>query len=509
MSEMKANSLINEQPERVRVVHRLYASIAAHPALLVALMLYWTWVNMAFQSPLFFPSVELSSGWLFPSWVGPVSLSAVTYLVLGMRFRRVNFLFGKRWYIGAVAGCMAVGALLCFVWINRYGALLDSLAACVLYGAGSLGVGFGTACLLLEWGRVFGYFGPQEVLFHGIVAMLGSALIVCALAFLPTIIGQLLFVTIPIPLAIGFYRVLRSLPKKTLLEHGIGSELHVPYKFLVTALLHGLALGVLLGSAILQSGSSEAVLLNALSFVVAALLLFLSAVFVKMDFNHLIYQVGFSIMAAGALLIAVVQPLPAIGESFQLVGFCYVHLVMWGLCSYLTKNFDLPATWVVAWPTCCLMLGQLVGGTVTSVLVQQPDSAYWIQITATIVSFVMLMAALLMMSNRNLTTGWGMARPASAVSPDSAIESVSQLITVENSLTPRESEIIVLLARGRNRRFISEELVVSEETIKSHVYSIYRKLGIHSQQELLDLVEVRASTVRDDPVKPVFEIGEQ
>ncbi|WP_139651998.1 response regulator transcription factor [Raoultibacter phocaeensis] len=502
---MKANSLINEQSERTRVVQRLYASIAAHPALLVALMLYWTWVNMAFQSPLFFPSVELDSGWLFPSWVGPVSLSAVTYLVLGMWFKRVNFLFGKRWYIGAVAGCMAAGALLCFVWINGYGASLDTPLACAFYGAGSLGVGLGTACLLLEWGRVFGYFGPQEVLFHGIVAMLASALIVCALAFLPTIIGQLLFVAIPVPLAIGFYRVMRRLPKKTLLEHGLEAELNVPYKFLVTALLHGLALGVLLGSAIEQGGSSEAVLINALSFVVAALLLFLSAIFVKMDFNHLIYQVGFGIMATGALLIAIVQPFPAIGESFQLVGFCFVHLVMWGLCSYLTKNFDLPATWVVAWPTCCLMLGQLVGGTATSVLVQQPDSAYWIQITAMIVCFVMLMAALFMMSNRNLTTGWGIARPASAVSTDRALESVARLLTVENNLTPRESEIIALLARGRNRKFISEELVVSEETIKSHVYSIYRKLGIHSQQELLDLVEVRAGTVREDPVKPVFE----
>ena len=504
---MKAHTLINEQPERLRVLQKLYASISARPALLISLTLYWTWVNMAFQSPLFFPSVELSSGWLFPSWVGPVGLSAATYLALGMCFKRVNVLFGKRWYIGAVAGLMAAGALLCFVWINAFDASLASPVGLALYGAGSFGVGCGTACLLLEWGRVFGFLGPQEVLFHGIVAMLGSALIICILPFLPTIVGQLVFVAIPIPLAVSFYRAVGGLPRKTMLEHGLEAELHLPYKFLVTALLHGLALGVLLGSAIQQGGSQGAVLINALSFVVAALLLFLTAVFVKMDFNHLIYQVGFSIMATGALLIAILQPLPAVGESFQLVGFCYVHLIMWGLCSYLTKNFDLPATWVVAWPTCCLMLGQLVGGASTSVLVQQPDSAYWIQITATIVSFVMLMAALLMLSNRNLTTGWGIARPASAISPDGAIESVSQLLTVENNLTPRESEILALLARGRNRKFISEDLVVSEETIKSHVYSIYRKLGIHSQQELLDMVEVRAKTVRDEPVKPVFEEG--
>ncbi len=52
---MKYHTLINEQSERMRVARRLCASIAARPALLFALTLYWTWVNMAFQSPLFFP----------------------------------------------------------------------------------------------------------------------------------------------------------------------------------------------------------------------------------------------------------------------------------------------------------------------------------------------------------------------------------------------------------------------------------------------------------------------
>lgn len=502
---MKYHTLINEQSERMRVVRRLCASIAARPALLFALTLYWTWVNMAFQSPLFFPSVELSSGWLFPSWFGPVAVSAATYLVLGMCFKRVNVVFSQRWYIGAVAACMAVGALLCFVWINAYDATFAAPMAFLLYCVGSAGVGVGTACLLVEWGRVFGHLGPQEVLFHGIVAMLCSALLVCVLSFLPAIVGQLLFVAIPAPLAVGFYRVMRDLPRKTLFEHGLDAVLYTPYKFLVTALLHGLALGVLLGSAVAQGNDQTTVLLNALSFIVAALLLFLTAVFVRMDFNHLIYQVGFSIMATGALLIAVVRPFPVIGESFQLVGFCYVHLIMWGVCSYLTKSFSLPATWVVAWPTCSLMLGQLVGGALSATLVQQPDSAFWIQITATVVSFVMLMAALLMLSNRNLTTGWGLARPTNAVSPDGAIEDVVQMLTVENGLTPREFDTFGLLARGRNRKFISEELTVSEETVKSHVYSIYRKLGVHSQQELLDLVEARASEVCDDSGHPVFE----
>lgn len=56
-------------------------------------------------------------------------------------------------------------------------------------------------------------------------------------------------------------------------------------------------------------------------------------------------------------------------------------------------------------------------------------------------------------------------------------------------LTPKEAEIVELLARGRNSQAIQEKLVVSRNTVKTHVKNIYVKLDVHSQQELIDLVE--------------------
>ena len=56
-------------------------------------------------------------------------------------------------------------------------------------------------------------------------------------------------------------------------------------------------------------------------------------------------------------------------------------------------------------------------------------------------------------------------------------------------LSPRQTEIFLLLAKGRNVQFIKDELVLSTPTVKSHVYNIYQKMGVHSHQELLDLVE--------------------
>lgn len=56
-------------------------------------------------------------------------------------------------------------------------------------------------------------------------------------------------------------------------------------------------------------------------------------------------------------------------------------------------------------------------------------------------------------------------------------------------LTSREKEVLEFLARGNDVRFISESLVLSTNTVRTHVYNIYNKLGVHSKQEVLGEVE--------------------
>ncbi len=44
-------------------------------------------------------------------------------------------------------------------------------------------------------------------------------------------------------------------------------------------------------------------------------------------------------------------------------------------------------------------------------------------------------------------------------------------------LTPRECEVLRLIARGLANGEIAEELFISKHTVKNHVSSIYKKLG--------------------------------
>lgn len=55
-------------------------------------------------------------------------------------------------------------------------------------------------------------------------------------------------------------------------------------------------------------------------------------------------------------------------------------------------------------------------------------------------------------------------------------------------LTPREREVFMLAVRGKTNAAVAEELVVSENTVKFHVKSIYQKLGVHSKADMLALV---------------------
>ena len=78
-------------------------------------------------------------------------------------------------------------------------------------------------------------------------------------------------------------------------------------------------------------------------------------------------------------------------------------------------------------------------------------------------------------------------RPASEPGIDAACGRVASTY----SLTPRESQVLLLLAQSRSRVFIQDELGLSDSTIKAHTAHIYQKLSVHSKQEVISLVRER------------------
>jgi DNA-binding NarL/FixJ family response regulator len=53
------------------------------------------------------------------------------------------------------------------------------------------------------------------------------------------------------------------------------------------------------------------------------------------------------------------------------------------------------------------------------------------------------------------------------------------------SLTPREKEVLRLMAEGLPSRSIASELGISYTTIRTHIRSLGGKLGVHSKLEAI------------------------
>ena len=68
-------------------------------------------------------------------------------------------------------------------------------------------------------------------------------------------------------------------------------------------------------------------------------------------------------------------------------------------------------------------------------------------------------------------------------------ESAMNRLFARFKISEREQEIVALVLKGKTNKEIEDELFISIKTVKSHIYNVYRKMGVKSRLELINLIQ--------------------
>ena len=104
---------------------------------------------------------------------------------------------------------------------------------------------------------------------------------------------------------------------------------------------------------------------------------------------------------------------------------------------------------------------------------------------------VIAIVTLLVLNKREIDERWGLAFLGKRAAEDDEHGRIAHRcaeVAARGRLTPREGEVLELLAQGKSLSGVASELIIAEGTAKAHTRHIYEKLGINTRQELLDLL---------------------
>ncbi len=207
-----------------------------------------------------------------------------------------------------------------------------------------------------------------------------------------------------------------------------------------------------------------------------------------------LFKLSLVLVVAGFLLVLVggTGLLAGVAASTLVAGYlCFVLMTRFVLCSIAARSV-VEAIPAIAWGTAVGYLGILAGALVGLPAGTGVGGA---DLAARLIVAGMALALVAFAAYQSGSIGIDDA--IEGVEPDLPIVELRVVDTVEEAcrravdryqLTPREGEVLGLLARGNTPGRIQEELSISRNTVKYHCRNIYDKLGVHSQQDLIDLL---------------------
>ena len=169
------------------------------------------------------------------------------------------------------------------------------------------------------------------------------------------------------------------------------------------------------------------------------------------------------------------------------MGYTCFELLMLALIVEIPSQTNASFTPVFSICSIAMLSSTLAGDLLALILPASPLGAYDAQLIQCVI-FGAIVSSLVLFDSRRVSGLWGARlRSVEAAIPDDG--EFARLLEEKFGLTPREGEIAVLLSKGRSEPYIAETLFLSRSTVQTHAHNAYVKMGVHSRQEFLDVLE--------------------
>lgn len=413
---------------------------------------------------------------------------------------------------------IAVGFSLSIVLLRMNLVSLDDGTFMFLLLGASILIGIGDGIMMLLWGRFSSSLRLRSVYLFVLVSYLCALALYMLFVFLPAIL--LLVFTI-----VGCMLLPVLLRKSLETRHLAPPEKASPERIriglsrtwrpvLLTAIFAFISNFTLLVSGQINVDSPLAHIIS----VVITLLVIIAAIIPALASPHRInlavaYRIALPLSAAGLLVLALLwNQGGGIANSMVAMGWLLTDIVCWCIIARTTSNLRLPSFLlyglgyaVIAFASFMgILMGFFFAGFIGS-------DALALMIAALIAIYIIVLAVTFLLKDRRVHgegTSGGVNATAAKGEGASSVQSSGpitgdrvqlrvQKLSKEKGLTPRETEVLAYLAQGRNTQYMSETLYLSENTIKSHVRRIYQKLGVHSKQEVIEIINDDLSVAGD------------
>ena len=464
---------------------RYYAMrIGMLPLAFLGVGLYRAWLATFFRYDAF-PTIEFFDYAIFEAAIGVTSLSMVVFArVLTPLWSNVA---AQRY----TAASMSIGSLLIAIGCFGFPELSETGSSALKY-LGLVLSGSGLALLILMWTEFYGSLNPMRVaVYHAAAIFLGEIL---KWLFTGLDATYIVVFSIGLPL-LSLDWVIRSMKRLPSFDQPRRMEslptASFPWKPIVLMEVCTFATGFgALPDQPLLAG-------NLVGTMLVTAFVFFGALSSSKWFNFdTIYRLAFPLITIGFLFIVPMLPSnPQGAAACYDAGYTMLSMFIMIVLSNITYRFGISAVWLNGIERGIRYLIEPLGWGVYA-LVSATESAHTLNVVH--IAIMMAVAAVvvaLIGPERRLSAKWGINLKEEApgddlFSPGHLAMRVAEL-SRERNLSPREEEVLQLLARKESTAQIEADLLVAQGTVKAHTSRIYRKLQVHSREELYELLGVK------------------